>query len=447
MNKPITLPHIDNFARSDEHRNAIHDLIPGGAHTYSKGDDQFPIKSPAAITHAKGAYCWDLDGNKYLDTLMGLTSVSLGHAYEPVLERVKEELSKGSNFSRPSVIEREMAERFLALVPQHDMIKYAKNGSTVTTAAIKLARAFTGRDLVARTAEHPFYSYDDWFIGSTACDFGVPREVKNKTITFKHNDLEDLERMFNEHPGKIACIIGEPEKWEVIAPDFYEKAIAIAHKHGALWIMDEMITGFKTDYPGSIKRLNAQPDMATWGKGIANGFSFCALTGKKEVMQLGGINRTGEKKLFLVSTTHGGETHSIAAGLATMDVFENESVIEHNQKIGQYFIDGISSILDRRSLNDYFKIMGFNWSVGLGVMGQDKQPSMEYRTLFMQEMIQRGVLYQGILSPCYSHTQDDIDLMIAAFDESCEVFQNALDEGVEKYLVGDAIKPVFRQFN
>lgn len=447
MNKPITLPHIDQFAKSDEHRSVIHDLIPGGAHTYSKGDDQFPIKSPAAITHAKGAYCWDVDGNKYLDTLMGLTSVSLGHAYEPVLERVKEELSKGSNFSRPSTIEREMAERFLALVPQHDMIKYAKNGSTVTTAAIKLARAFTGRDLVARTAEHPFYSYDDWFIGSTACDFGVPREVKNKTITFKHNDLEDLERMFNEHPGQIACIIGEPEKWEVIAPDFYEKAIAIAHKHGALWIMDEMITGFKTDYPGSIKRLNAEPDMATWGKGIANGFSFCALTGKKEVMELGGINRTGEKKLFLVSTTHGGETHSIAAGLATMNVFENEPVIEHNQKIGLYFLDGITSILDRKSLNDYFKIMGFNWSIGLGIMGQDKKPSMQYRTLFMQEMIQRGVLYQGILSPCYSHTEDDIDLMLAAFDESCDVFQHALDSGVEKFLVGEAIKPVFRQFN
>ena len=134
---------------------------------------------------------------------MGLTSVSLGHAYEPVLEKVREELLKGSNFSRPSVIEREMAERFLSLVPQHDMIKYAKNGSVVTTAAIKLARAATGRNIVARTAEHPFYSYDDWFIGSTECDFGVPRDVKNKTITFKHNNLHDLERMFQEYPGKL----------------------------------------------------------------------------------------------------------------------------------------------------------------------------------------------------------------------------------------------------
>ena len=442
-----TLQRITNFERSDEHRSVIHDLIPGGAHTYSKGDDQFPVHSPAAITHGKGAYCWDLDGNKYLDTLMGLTSVSLGHAYEPVLARVREELEKGANFSRPSIIEREMAERFLALVPQHDMIKYAKNGSVVTTAAIKLARAYTGRQLVARTAEHPFYSYDDWFIGSTACDFGVPPQVKDMTVTFKHNDLADLERMFNQYPGQIACIIGEPEKWQVVEPDFYQKAIALAHKHGALWIMDEMITGFKTDYPGSIKRLNAEPDMATWGKGIANGFSFCALTGKKEVMQLGGINREGEKKLFLVSTTHGGETHAIAAGLATMDVFESEPVIEHNHTIGDRFITGVNAILQRRNLNDYFQLTGFNWSVGLIVKNQQKQPCMDYRTLFMQEMIARGVLYQGILSPCYSHTNDDIDFMLQAFDESCEVFERALEDGVHKHLVGPSIKPVFRQFN
>jgi glutamate-1-semialdehyde aminotransferase len=396
---------ISNFEKSNEYRKVIHGLIPGGAHTYSKGDDQFPINSPAAISHGKGAYVWDLDGNKYLDSLMGLTSVSLGHAYEPVLERVREELLKGSNFSRPSIIEREMAESFLSLVPQHDMIKYAKNGSVVTTAAIKLARAFTGRNIVARTAEHPFYSYDDWFIGSTDCDFGVPRDVKNMTITFKHNDLDDLERMFNEYPGQISCIIGEPEKWEVIESDFYKKAIEIAHKHGALWIMDEMITGFKTDYPGSIKRLNADPDMSTWGKGIANGFSFCALTGKKEVMELGGIKNHGDKKLFLVSTTHGGETTAIAAGLATMKIFEQNNVVDYNKKIGQYFINGITKIISENQVEDYFSITGFNWNVGLIVKNQKKEPCMFYRTLFMQEMIKRGVLYQGILSPCFSMTK------------------------------------------
>jgi glutamate-1-semialdehyde aminotransferase len=445
--KTMTLPHITNFAKSDEYRKKIHDLIPGGAHTYSKGDDQFPIKSPAAITHAKGVYCWDLDGNKFLDTLMGLYSVSLGHAYEPVLEAVRKQLEKGVNFTRPSVIEMEMAEKFLSLVPQHDMIKFAKNGSVATTAAIKLSRAYTGKHLIARPAEHPFYSYDDWFIGSTACDFGIPKEIKQFTVTYKQDSIEDLERLFNEYPGQIACVISEPEKWNVLEPDFYKKAIDLAHEHGALWIMDEMITGFKSDFPGSIKKFNAEPDFCTWGKGIANGFSFCALTGKKEIMEYGGIRRKGEPKVFLVSTTHGGETHGIAAALATINVFENNPVIQHNHAIGDYFMNGVKGILSRRKLEDYFELTGFNWCVGLVVKNQKKEPCMFYRTLFMQEMIQRGVLYQGILSPCFSHTQDDIDFMLAAFDESCEVFERALEDGVEKYLVGEEIKPVFRKIN
>jgi len=443
--RPLTL--LSNFAKSDEYRNVIHRLIPGGAHTYSKGDDQFPILSPAAITHAKGAYCWDPDGNMFLDTLMGLTAVSLGHAYEPVLKRVRAELEKGVNFSRPSVIEREMAEKFLSLVPKHDMIKFAKNGSVCTTAAIKLARAYTGRTLIARPAEHPFYSYDDWFIGSTACDFGVPDAIKNQTLLYEQDSIEDLENLFIAYPGEIACVISEPEKWIDLPADHYQKAIELAHKHGVLWIMDEMITGFKTDFPGSMKKFNAEPDMATWGKGIANGFSFCALTGKKEIMEYGGIKRTGEPKVFLVSTTHGGETHAIAAGLATIEVFENEPVIEHNHKIGDYFINGVNQIVSSRNLQKHLQLTGFNWSVGLAVKNAKGEPDMFLRTLFMQEMIRRGILYQGILSPCYSHTIDDIDWMLSAFDESCEVLQRGIDEGYEKYLVGDEIKPVFRKYN
>jgi glutamate-1-semialdehyde aminotransferase len=239
--------------------------------------------------------------------------------------------------------------------------------------------------------------------------------------------------MFNEYPGQIACIIGEPEKWEIVEPDFYEKAIKIAHDNGALWIMDEMITGFKTDYPGSIKKLNANPDMSTWGKGIANGFSFCALTGKK--------------KLFLVSTTHGGETTAIAAGLATMRIFEENNVVEYNQKIGQYFIDGVTKILFENKVKDYFTLTGFNWSVGLIVKNREKQPCMFYRTLFMQEMIKRGFLYQGILSPCLSMSKNDIDLMLEAFTDSVKVFKKALEEGFSKYLIGPEIKPVFRKYN
>ena len=164
--KEFGLRYITNFEKSFEHKKAIHQLIPGGAHTYTKGDDQFPELAPAAIAYGKGSQVWDLDGNQYLDCSMGLTSISLGHAYEPVLEKVRNEIERGVNFQRPSIIEKEIAEKFLDLIPCHDMIKFSKNGSTVTTAAVKIARAFTGRKMIAFPSDHPFYSYDDWFIGS-----------------------------------------------------------------------------------------------------------------------------------------------------------------------------------------------------------------------------------------------------------------------------------------
>lgn len=437
--------YITNFTRSDEYRATIHDLIPGGAHTYSKGDDQFPVLSPAAIVRGKGAHVWDADGNEYVECLLGLASVSLGHAYEPVLDRVREELEKGNNFSRPSVIEKEMAEKFLSLIDGHDMIKYAKNGSVVTTAAVKLARAYTGRKLIARPAEHPFYSYDDWFIGSTAADFGIPGEISGLTVMYKADDLQSLRELFEKYPGEIACVISEPEKLNVLEQDYLKNAIDLAHAHGALYIVDEMITGFKTAYPGSCAKFGAVPDMTTWGKGIANGFSFCALTGKKEVMELGGIRRTGERKLFLISTTHGGETSSIAAGLATMDVFEKNKVVEHNHRIGNLYIEGTRKLLEKHSLTEHIDQLQFNWHASLGFRDADKQPCFGMRTLFNQEVIKRGVLFQGIFCPCFSHTEEDVQHILWAFDEAMAVYNKGLQDGYRAYLKGEIIKPVFRK--
>ena len=447
---------ITNFTKSNEHRSKIHDLIPGGAHTYSRGDDQFPQLSPTAISHGKGAYLWDIDGNKYLDCPMGLTSVSLGHAYEPVLERVREELLRGVNFQRPSVIEREMAEKFLALVPQHDMIKFAKNGSSVTTAAVKLARGFTGRKLIAFPGDHPFYSFDDWFIGKTACNLGVPEEFSALSVTYKGCDIDSLRELFAKYPGQIAAVITEPERnacgngcgcahGQEAPKRFLQEAIALAHKDGALFIIDEMITGFKTHFPGTLVKYGVEPDLTTWGKGIANGFSFCALTGKKEIMELGGIRRTGTEKLFLISSTHGGETHAIAAGLATIDIFLKENVVAHNHAIGDRFIAKTREVIAKHSLGAYVEVIPSNWMPIF--MFKDKQGvvSNGLRTLVMQEMIGRGVLFQGAFVPCFSHTNDDVDFFAAMFDESLEVFQRGLEDGFEQHLVGEAAKPVFRK--
>lgn len=440
------MKEITNFTRSNDYRNKIHNLIPGGAHTYSKGDDQFPILSPASITHGKGSHVWDEDGNEYIECLGGLASISLGHAYEPVIERITQELKKGNNFSRPSIIEREIAEKFLSNVPGHDMIKFAKNGSVVTTAAVKLARAYTGRKIVARPAEHPFYSYDDWFIGSTDVKSGIPTDISNLTVTFKADDLQSLKELFEKYPDQIACVISEPEKMNVLSENFLKEAIDLAHKHGALWIMDEMITGYKTDFPGSMKKYNVVPDMTTWGKGIANGFSFCCLTGVKEVMELGGIRKAGAEKLFLISTTHGGETCSIAAALATIDEFEQKPVIKHNQAMGQLFIDGSKQIFQNHKLSDSIRNLQFNWHASLGYFDAEGNNSFGLRTLFHQEMIKYGVLFQGIFCPNYSHSEADVKHILEAMDRACIIYKKGLEEGYQKYLVGEPIKPVFRKY-
>lgn len=382
---------------------------------------------------------------------MGLTSVTLGHAFDPVLEYVKSELDKGVNFQRPSCIELEMAETFLSLVPQHDMIKFAKNGSIVTTSAVKLARAFTGRKLVAFPGDHPFYSYDDWFIGKTACSFGVPDEIAALSVTFKSGDLASLKQLFDQYPGQIACVITEPEKnfdrENGIQPDAYiQKAIELTHQNGALFILDEMITGFKMDLPGAMKKFSIEPDMSTWGKSTANGFSFCALTGKRKVMQLGSIDKPGHEKLFLSSTTHGGETHAIAAGLATIKFYKENAVIDKNNGTGKTLQSRCAEIIGRLGLDNAIAISATPWMPAFHFKNNNAQPDAGLRTLFMQEMIRQGVLFQGIFVPSYSHNEGEIRFFTAAFEKACEVYKKALGEGFEKYLVGEPAKPVFRKY-
>ena len=442
----VSQRNINNFSESNLFRKKVHELIPGGSHTYSKGDDQFPELSPAAISHGKGSQVWDVDNNQYLDCSMGLTSVSLGHAYGPVINAVKKELSNGVNFQRPSALELETAEAFLSLVPQHDMIKFAKNGSIVTTAAVKLARAYTGRKLVAFPWDHPFYSYDDWFIGKTACNKGVPEEFSALTVTFKSNDISSLQQLFYQYPGQIACIITEPEKnTDSDTGAFLKEAIDLAHAQGALFIIDEMITGFKTAFPGSMTKYGLKPDMATWGKGIANGFSFCALTGIREIMQLGSIDRKGEEKVFLISTTHGGETHTLSAALATINEFKTKPVVKHNHYIGDSLITGCNKVLSEVGLTDHISITPCNWMLTFSFMDNEKLVSQGYRTLMMQEMIKRGILFQGVFVPCFSHDIQDVNYFIDAFRDSLYVYKEALANGWENYLKGEPAKPVFRR--
>lgn len=222
-----------------------HRLIPGGAHTYAKGDDQYPVTAPPFIARGEGCHVWDLDGNEYIEYGMGNRAVGLGHAYPPVIEAARRELTKGCNFTRPSPLEVACADQFLSLVPGAEMVKFCKDGSDATSAAVRLARAYTGRDMVAICADHPFFSTDDWFIGTTAMNAGIPDSVRALTVSFRYNDLQSVRDLFDRYPGRIACCILEAARTEEPLPGFLEGLKALCHDSGALFVIDEMITGFR----------------------------------------------------------------------------------------------------------------------------------------------------------------------------------------------------------
>jgi glutamate-1-semialdehyde 2,1-aminomutase len=437
---------VTTFTRSDDYRARVHDFIVGGAHTYSKGDDQFPALSPAAIARGKGGRVWDLDGNEYVDCALALGAISLGHAYEPVLDAVREQLERGAAFQRPASIELELAEEFLALTPGMDRIKYAKNGSNVTTAAVKLARAFTGRDLIAFPSNHSFYSFDDWFIGSTAINSGVPDGIRTFSVTYDSTKPETLRALFDAYPGQIACVITEPEEVLHSSPDAVRAVEKIAKAQGAVFIVDEMVTGFRSGLPGAYVGLGLQPDLVTWGKAVGNGFSFCALTGRAEIMDLGGIKQNSQPRVFLLSSTHGGEAHTLAAARAVMHAYRTLDVIGHQHRLVARVAQEMRDLVTHHGLGGAVEIHASPWRVVVVCRDGEGAASLPLRTLLMQEMIGRNVLFQGIFLPCFMHSDDDIARILDAFDRSCAVYRHALRHGLDGLLVGESTRPVFRRY-
>ena len=436
----------NDFTRSRRFSQRIHEVVPGGCHTYSKGDDQFPVTAPSAIVRGAGARVWDLDGNEFIDCSMGLTSVSIGHGYEPVARAVGRAAMQGTNFQRPAALELEAAERFLATVGTGDMVKFAKNGSNVTTAAVKLSRAYTGRTRVAVCRDHNFFSFDDWFIATTPCDRGIPEQVGSLTVGFNYNDIESVESLFADRAHDIACLIMEPVKFDAPRNDFLQNARDLCKTHGAVFILDEMISGFKWGIRGAQDYFGVRPDLSTWGKGIANGFSCCALTGRADIMELGGIRRAGTEKVFLISTTHGAETTGLAALMASVDAFEREGMIASNWERGAGLRRRLNQSIVRCGLTAHLEVKGDPCLLTLVCRNGSGVPDDAYRTLFMQEMIARGVLFQGLFYTTWSHQIPELDRQAVAFDEACVVYAKAIEAGsCEGLLVGPSVKPVFRR--
>ncbi|MCK5344180.1 MAG: glutamate-1-semialdehyde 2,1-aminomutase, partial [Candidatus Heimdallarchaeota archaeon] len=336
-------------------------------------------------------------------------------------------------------------EEFLGVVDGADMVKFAKDGSDATNGAVKLARAATGRNMVAVCANHPFFSVDDWFIGSTPMAGGIPKFVKENTVKFFYNDLESVQKLFDEYPNKIACFILEAEKYGPPKDNFLHKLRDLCHKNGAVFILDEMITGFRWHIGGAQKKYNIVPDLSTWGKALGNGFAISALAGKKEFMELGGLNHDKER-VFLISTTHGAETHALAAAMATMKFYKENDVIGTLYEQGRKLEEGVNKASEDLGLIDNIKIIGPHCCSVFTTKDVENQPSQPFRTLFLQELMKRGLLMPSTIVT-YSHTDEDIQETIEKMHDAMVVYKKALEEGVDKYLEGRSIQPVWRKYN
>ncbi|HEX4005019.1 MAG TPA: glutamate-1-semialdehyde 2,1-aminomutase [Acidobacteriaceae bacterium] len=437
-------PSMIDFSRSRALQPMAHRLIPGGSHTYAKGDDQYPEIAPGFIARGKGCHVWDLDGNEFIEYGMGLRAVALGHAFDSVVESAHRQMRLGLNFNRPSPLEVELAESMLSLVDGAHMVKFAKNGSDVTTAAVKLARAYTGRDFVAICGDQPFFSVDDWFIGSTPMHAGIPDSVINMTKKFAYNDLTSLRDLFDEHPARIACVVMEAEATTPPVPGYLRAVKDLCEQRGAVLVFDEMITGFRWHLGGAQKYHDVIPHLSTFGKAMGNGFAIAALVGTREIMQLGGLDHD-QKRVFLLSTTHGAETHALAASLETIRIFREQGVVEYLWRQGERLRAGVNRVIAQHGIAKYFELAGRSCNLLYRTKDDTGAPSQNLRTLFLQELIRGGILAPSFVVS-FSHSDEDIDRTIDVVDRALAVYSKALEDGVQKYLVGRPVKPVNREY-
>ncbi|MBE0656978.1 MAG: glutamate-1-semialdehyde 2,1-aminomutase [Bryobacteraceae bacterium] len=440
-----TLAKPIDLSESNALRERAHALIPGGAHTYAKGDDQFPECSPGFIASGKGCHVWDADGNEFIEYGMGLRSVTLGHAVDSVVQAAYRQMQLGANFTRPAPIEVELAELMTSIIPGAEMVKFAKNGSDVTTAAVKLARAYTGRDRVAICGDHPFFSIDDWFIGTTEVNAGIPPAITDLTSKFRYNDLADLRALFARYPRQIACVVMEAETAASPGPGYLSGVKQLCEQEGALLIFDEMITGFRWHLGGAQAFHGVLPHLATFGKAMGNGFAIAALTGQRDIMARGGL-RHDSPRVFLLSTTHGAETHALAASLETIRIYQEQKVVETLWRQGERLRALVLRSIAENRLEDSFEIIGRPCNLVFVTKDQTGARSQAFRTLFMQELSKRGILAPSFVVS-FSHSDADIDRTGDAVHQAHVIYRKALDEGVERYLEGCPVKPVYRTFN
>jgi len=421
------------YKESEKLLNRALESIPLGSQTFSKSLTQYPKGvSPLFIEKGRGAEVWDVDGNNYIDFVNSLAAVTLGYCDKDIDSAVQEQMKNGVTFSLPHILETEVAEKLIEIIPCAQKVRFAKNGTDATSAAIRIARAYTGREHIAVCGYH---GWQDWYIGSTTRDLGVPEAVKELTHKFEYNNIESLENIFQKH--QLACVIMEPMNVMYPRNSFLEKVKELAHKNNALLIFDETITGFRYSLGGAQEFFDVVPDLATFGKGMANGYPLSAVVGSNKIMQ--------KVEDIFFSGTFGGETLSLAAANAVIDKYKDKNVAGYFHEIGSYLIQKLNQLVVNEGLEDYFGILGHSsWSF-LHIKEQKKYNAFEIKTFFMQEMLKRGILTMGSHNLSFSHSKVDVDRLIEAYTEVLPMIVLHIKSGdLLENICGDILQPLFK---
>lgn len=427
--------YFERYKKSQVMLERAQKVIPLGSQTFSKSRTQYPSGvSPYFIAKAKGCRVWDVDGNEYIDFVSSLGAITLGHADPDVNQAVSDQMRDGVIFSLPHPIETRVAEKIVEMVPCAEMVRFGKNGSDATSGAVRLARAYTRRDRVAVCGYH---GWQDWYIGSTARSQGVPQAVKDLTHTFVYNDIESLNQVLKKHPDEFACVVMEPMSAQFPKDGFLEKVKELTHKNGALLVFDEVITGFRFSNGGAQEYFGVTPDLATFGKGMANGYPISVVAGKAEYMKL-------MEEIFF-SFTNGGEAISLAAAEATLKKLQTQPVLRQIATQGEQLISGVNKLLEKHSLQEAISISGHpSWAL-LTFKNAGKYDLNQIKTLFLQEVFAKGILTIGSHNLGYCHREEEIHQLLAAYDEIFSLLKEVVEKGsLDQHLFTQPLVPLFK---
>lgn len=427
----------NGIKKSDELWQRALKVIATGTQTFSRSPGVFPDgAAPKYVVRQKGSHVWDVDGNEFIDMVMGCGPTTLGHNCEEINEAMKRQMEKGILFSLLNPLEVEVAEKLVECIPCAEMVKFSKNGSDVCAAAVRLARAITGRDMIFCYGYHGF---QDWYIGSTDRNAGVPKCVCALTKPFEYNNIDGLEKMFEEYHGQVAAVIMEPVIAEKPKDDFLNKVKALTHKHGALLIFDEMISGFRFRMGGAQEFFDVIPDLTTFGKGITNGMPLGVIAGKRELMK-------NFDKAFL-SSTYAPEALTLAAASAVINFYKEHDVIGKLWEKGEYLEKNLSAVIDKHGIRKNVSLAGYPVRLMVNTHDASGVQNCNLATLYQQEMFKEGILcFAGVLMLSYAHSREDLDCLVNAFDKACGVIKQAVESGedIAKFLTCKPGSPVFK---